>query len=253
MISPSIDVLLPEDETLDTFHRGRVIVLQKKKGYRFSLDAAILADFVRIEPGEDVVELGAGNGIVALLLARKPFRRLAAVEIQPALADLARRNVVLNELADRIDVVEADLRGYAPGRVFDVAYSNPPYIRKSAGFPSASEEKTIAKHEITCDILDVLRAAARLLKPAGRAYIVYPGRRRSDLEAAAGKAGLRIHALRPVLPREGAPAGHVLAELGSGPGEARILPPLVLFDAAGGHTPEARAIFEGRDRGPAFP
>ena len=253
MTGPSIDALLREDETLDSFHRGGIKVLQKKRGYRFSLDAALLADFVRIEPGEDAVDLGAGNGIVALLLARKPFRRLVAIEIQAALADLARRNVVLNGLAGRIEVVEADLRGYAPGRVFDVAYSNPPYIPKSTGFPSASEEKTVAKHEITCDILDVLRAAARLLRPAGRAYIVYPGGRRADLEAAAGRAGLRIQALRPVHPRAGAPAGHVLVELGSGPGEARTLPPLVLFDAAGGHTSEARAIFEGRDRGPSFP
>jgi tRNA1Val (adenine37-N6)-methyltransferase len=253
MTGPPIDALLREDETLDSFHRGRVKVLQKKKGYRFSLDAALLADFVRIGPGEDAVDLGAGNGIIGLLLARRPFRRLVMVEIQPALADLARRNVALNGLADRIEVVEADLRGYAPGRVFDAAFSNPPYIPKSTGFPSASEEKTVAKHEVTCDILDVLRAAARLLKPAGRASVVFPGGRRADLEAAAGKAGLRIHALRPVHPRAGARAGHVLVELGFGPGGPRLLPPLVLFGPDGGPTDEARAIYEGRDRGPAFP
>ena len=254
MTLPPDDFLPREDETLDAFHRGRIRILQKKKGFRFSLDAALLADFVRVEPGEDVAELGAGNGIVALLLARKPFRRLVAVEIQEGLADLARRNAALNGLSDRIEIIRADLREWDPGRPFDVICSNPPYIRRNAGFPSASEEKTVAKHEVSCDILDVLRAAARLLKPAGRAYIVYPGRRRSDLEAAAGRAGLRIHALRPVHPREGAPAGHILVELGAGdpgPGGARALPPLVLFGPDGGHTDEARAIFEGRDGDPA--
>jgi len=254
MIPPPDDILPREDETLDAFHRGRIRIFQKKKGFRFSLDAALLADFVRVEPGEDVVELGTGNGIVALLLARKPFRRLVAVEIQEGLADLARRNVALNGLADRIEVVRADLRTWAPGRRFDVVCSNPPYIRRNVGFPSASEEKTVAKHEVSCDILDVLRAAVGLLKPAGRVDIVYPGRRRADLEAAAGRAGLRIRALRPVHPGEGAPAGHILVELGTGdpgPGGARELAPLVLFGPDGGHTREAREIFEGRDRDPA--
>jgi len=247
MTGLSIDALLREDETLDSFLRGRVKVLQKKRGYRFSLDAALLADFVRLGPAEDAVDLGAGHGIVALLVSRRPFRRLVGVEIQPALADLARRNVLLNGLAGRVEIVEADLRRYAPGRVFDAAFSNPPYIPKSAGFPSLSEEKTVAKHEVTCDILDVLRAAARVLKPQGRAYIVYPGGRRADLEAAAGTAGLRIHALRQVHPRAGARPGHILVELGFGPDAARILAPLVLFGPDGGHTDEARAIFEGRD------
>ena len=122
-----------------------MLVLQKKRGYRFSLDAPLLADFIRPRAGDELLELGTGSGIIALLLAGRPFARLTAVEIQPALAGLARRNVRLNGLADRITVVRADLRRYRPGRKFDVVFSNPPYIQKSTGFLSADARESRCK------------------------------------------------------------------------------------------------------------
>ena len=115
-----------DDETLDAFYHGRVRVLQKKKGYRFSVDAPLLADFIRTRADDEALDLGTGSGIISLLLSVKPFRRIAALEIQAGLADLARRNVEINGLGDRIEVVEGDLRAYEPGRRFDLIFSNPP-------------------------------------------------------------------------------------------------------------------------------
>jgi len=91
-----------KDETLDTFYSGRILVLQKKEGYRFSVDAPLLADFIRTRGSDELLELGAGNGIISLLLSIKPFRHITAVEIQAPLADLARRNVKLNNLEEKI-------------------------------------------------------------------------------------------------------------------------------------------------------
>ena len=111
----------PRDgETLDTFYRGRVRVLQRKKGYRFSVDAPLLADFIRPRPEDDALELGAGSGIISLLLSVKPFRSITALEVQAGLAGLARRNVELNGLGGRIRIIETDLRTYEPGPTFDV-------------------------------------------------------------------------------------------------------------------------------------
>jgi tRNA1(Val) A37 N6-methylase TrmN6 len=87
-----------EDETLDSFYRGSILVLQKKEGYRFSVDAPLLADFVKTKRSDEILELGAGNGIISLLLSIKPFKHITAVEIQGSLADMARRNVKLNNL-----------------------------------------------------------------------------------------------------------------------------------------------------------
>ncbi len=234
-------------ETLDAFYHGRVRVLQRKKGYRFSVDAPLLADFIRTREEDQALEIGTGSGIIALLLSVKPFRRLTALEIQPGLADLARRNVALNGLGDRIEVAEVDLRTYEPGRTFDLVFSNPPYIKKATGFLSASAEKSAAKHELHGTIGEILEKATAWLAPGGRACFVYPEKRRPDLLASAAKSGLGVRRLRFVHPRDGEPANLFLVELGKGEGsgEPELMPPLVLYGPDGRYTPAAEAVFAG--------
>jgi tRNA1(Val) A37 N6-methylase TrmN6 len=234
------------DETLDPFYHGRFRILQGRKGYRFSVDAPLLADFVRTRPSYELLELGTGNGVISILLSIKPFARITAVEIQEGLADLARRNVALNGLKDRIEVVRADFRTWDPGRRFDVVFANPPYIRGRTGRLSASEEKSAAKHEINCDIFDIMRATRVSLKGDGRAYFVYPEKRRKDFEDAVNAHGLGIGASRPVLSREGEGASLFLAECGPAPGDTVLLPPLILYGPDGRYTSEAESLFSGR-------
>jgi tRNA1Val (adenine37-N6)-methyltransferase len=235
-----------EVETIDEFYRGRVRIIQSKKGYRFAVDAPLLADFIETRPGDEVCELGAGNGAASILLSVKPFRLLTAVEIQPALADLARRNVALNGLGGRVEVVEADLRTWRPGRCFDVVFSNPPYIKKRTGVLGPSSEKAVAKHEIACDLGEVMKAAAALLKPDGRACFVYPARREADFRNAAGENGLQVRLIRRILPRPGGISHLFLARLEFTAGPEAEIAPLAIHTADGVFTPEAQAIFEGR-------
>ena len=235
-----------DGETLDSFYRGRIRILQTRRGYRFSVDAPLLADFIRTRPGDEALELGAGNGVISLLLSVKPFKTIIAVEIQPGLADLARRNVELNSLEDRVEVVRADLRTYEPGRTFDLIFSNPPYIRKAAGFLSASAEKSAAKHELHGGIGEILGKTAEWLSPDGRACFVYPEKRRPDFLAAAAERGLAISRLRSVFPRAGEPPNLFLIELGrAGRSKPDFMPPLILFGPDGKHTAAAEAIFAG--------
>ena len=237
------------DETLDTFYHGRVRVLQKRRGYRFSVDAPLLADFIRTKADDEALDLGAGSGVISLLLCLKALKRITAVEVQPGLADLARRNVELNGLAGRVEVVEADLRTYEPGRTFDLVFSNPPYIRRSTGLLSRSAEKSAARHELHGGIGDILRRTAEWLAPGGRASFVYPEKRRKDFLLAAEECGLTDRRLRFVHPREGAPANLFLIELGraSEPdrAEPELMPPLVLYGPDGAYTAEAEAVFAG--------
>ncbi len=241
------------DETLDEFYRGRVRLLQSRKGYRFALDSPLLADFIRMEETDELLDLGTGHGVIPILLSIKPFRAITAVELQPALCDLARRNVALNGLGGRIEVIQADFLQFRPGRRFDIVFSNPPYVKKGTGFPSPSEEKSVAKQEITCDILAVMKTTAELLKAGGRAYFVFPAARRGDLLEAARERELFPRSLRFVRPRPGDPANLFLSEFGFGQGPVRTIDPLVLYGADGRQTPETRAICEGRSRGPAHP
>jgi tRNA1(Val) A37 N6-methylase TrmN6 len=245
------ETLRRDDETLDTFYRGRIRVLQKKKGYRFSVDAPLLADFIRTRTGDEALDLGMGSGIIPLLLSVKPFGRIVGLEIQEGLADLARRNVELNGLGDRVEVVRADLRTYDPGRRFDLIFSNPPYIRKATGFLSRSEEKSTAKHELHGDIRDILKKTAEWLEPDGRACFIYPEKRRADFMAAAGESGLSLRRTRFVHPRDGEPANLFLAELGraaadgAAAAEPEAMPRLILFAPDGKYTDEAEAVFSG--------
>lgn len=241
-----------EDETLDSFYHGRILLLQKRQGYRFSVDAPLLADFIRPRPGDRLLELGAGNGIISLLLSRKPFRRIVCLEVQPGLADLARRNVVLNQLEKKILVLEKDLRAFRPGRKFDLVFSNPPYIKSRGGHLSRSEEKSIAKHEIKGDIFDIMQAAGSVLKKDGRACFIYPVKRRSDFDRALEEPGLKIKTLRLVHSRSGEPARWFLSECRLEAPSPEVLPPLRVYDARGVYTPEMRAIFAGEDRDPHF-
>ncbi|MCX6571674.1 MAG: methyltransferase [Candidatus Aminicenantes bacterium] len=255
------ETLRRDGETLDTFFHGRIRVLQKKKGYRFSVDAPLLADFIRTRADDEALELGTGSGVISLLLSVKPFRRIVALEIQEGLADMSRRNVELNGLGERIEIVREDLRTYEPGRRFDLVFSNPPYIRRATGFLSRSEEKSAAKHELHGEIRDVLKKTAEWLEPDGRACFIYTEKRRADFLAAAGESGLSLRRTRFVHPRAGEPANLFLAELGrlsrtqaasaategtGGEGGPEVMPPLILFGPDGKYTDEAEAIFSGR-------
>lgn len=236
-----------DDETLDTFYQGRILALQKKQGYRFSVDAPLLADFIQPEENEDLLELGAGNGIISLLLSIKKFRSLTAVEIQTSLADLARRNVFLNNLQDRIQIVHQDLRSFDPGIKYDVIFSNPPYHRKDNGRQSFNVEKAIAKHELKCEIFDIMRTASRLLEKKGRAYFIFPVRRQEEFMQAVERVNLRILKKRDICPREKSAPNLFLSECGFSSDDASdLLPPLILLDQEGKYTTEAQEILSGK-------
>jgi len=235
-----------EDETLDSFYRGSILVLQKKEGYRFSVDAPLLADFIQTKRSDEVLELGAGNGIISLLLSIKPFKHITAVEIQESLADIARRNVELNNLERKISIIREDLCQYQAGKKFDVIFSNPPYIKKGEGHLSSSLEKSIAKHELKCDIFGILEKTAELLKNKGRAYFIYVAKRKDDLFQAIEKNSLKIKSLRFVYPRQESPPNLLLAECNLSSEKEVLLPPFILYDERGNYTPEAEEIFRGR-------
>jgi tRNA1Val (adenine37-N6)-methyltransferase len=234
------------NETQDSFYHGRILVLQKTHGYRFALDAPLLADFIQTRKGDELLEWGTGNGIVSLLISFKPFRRITAVEIQPSLADLARRNVELNRLQKKIKVVEEDLRAFRSDKKFDVVFSNPPYHRRKGGHLSHSLEKSIAKHELKCTIFDIMQKTSEFLKGTGRAYFIFPEKRREDLLKAAEESGLRIRRVRSVRPRAGDPPSLVLTECDRISKKMIQSPDLVLYDKKGAYTPEASEIFAGR-------
>src|SRR6266498_1922543 len=188
------------EETFDALFNGQIALYQSRAGYRFSLDALLLAHFVTIKQREKIVDLGTGNAVVALVLAYlHPSVTLTGVELQAKMAERARRNVELNRMQKRIQILSGDVRAGKPvaaAMSFDVAVCNPPYRRPISGRLSRNNEKRIARHETQGDLGDFLGAGAILLRVKGRMAVVYPAVRSVDLLAAMRHARIEPKRLR---------------------------------------------------------
>ena len=247
--SPSeADVFGEEGETVDAILGGRLKIIQKKSGYRFSIDALLLANFVALKEGEECVDLGAGSGVVALVLGcRRRRGKILGIDIQTELVAMARRNVELNGLAELVEIRLGDIRHpescFAPTS-FDVAVFNPPYRRLRSGRINPDPGKAVARHEIEGTVGDFLAAAAYALKPGGRAYAIYPARRMVEMISRMRGARIEPKRLRIVHSRAGGIGEFILVEgVKGGREELTVLPPLTIYGEGSGYTAEMEAIF----------
>jgi len=228
--SRSHEVKLRPDEILDEFLDGRLRLIQSARGYRFSIDAILLAQFVTIKPRDVVVDLGAGCGIISLiLLLEKPVGYVIALEIQKHLVDQAVRNAALNGVMDRMGVLLGDLRQVPLGRsIADVVVCNPPYRRPGSGRVNPDFERAIARHEIMASLNDILSAANSVLKPKGRVAVIYPAGRLVDLIVRMRAFDFEPKRIQVVYPSMEEESKLVLVEgVRGGKGGVKVLPPLI--------------------------
>jgi len=226
-------------------------VRQPPRGYRFSLDSVLLADFAAPRCRGAVLDLGTGSGIVLLLLARlcPGLSRGVGVELQTDLFECARANIDANGLSGRLAAVLGDFRGKVPGvpaGAFDLVVSNPPYRPVGEGRRNPDSGKEIARHEVACTMADLFRAAARFVAPKGRIAVLGLPRRLPEMLDLARDSGIFPERIRFVHPMPGRPANLLLfggsRRRGEGP---EVLPPLCVYAAPGRYSPEAEAVFRG--------
>lgn len=238
------------ESTLDPFLGGRLRFHQPKRGYRFSVDAPLLAGFVTVRPDDIVADLGAGCGVVGILLAHfHPFRRLAAVEVQAELADLARQNVSLNGFSTRIEVRHQDVKDFAAGETagsYDLVVSNPPFHPVGATRPSTHRQRAVARQEILLEPGDLFAAASRLLRPGGRMGLIHRPWRWPELRRLMEQHGLWPARVRQVMPRADEEPNLILVEAVKGEPTVLLEPePLVLFHRPGLYTDEVESLLKG--------
>ncbi|MDY0187632.1 MAG: tRNA1(Val) (adenine(37)-N6)-methyltransferase [Syntrophus sp. (in: bacteria)] len=248
-------ILAREDETVDGLLNGRLQVIQKKKGYRFSLDALLLASFIRLGQDHSLLDMGTGSGVLALITAmQRPDVRAAGIDIQEGMVEMAMRSAALNGLDDRVSFKAGDIRQirrFFDAGSFDAVVCNPPYRKANAGRINPLGEKALARHEIRGDLRDFLEAAAYVLKPGGRFFVIYPAQRLVSLIAGMREAALEPKRFRLVHSRSDTAGTFVLSEGCKGGGEElEVLPPLFIYRDSELYTEDMEEIFRELNRFP---
>ena len=241
------DLRLP-DEDLHDLQLNGLLILQKKHGFRYGMDAVLLADFAAIGEQAVYADFGTGTGILPLLLTGRNKGRFAeAFEIQPAFADMAERSIRLNGLSGRVRIHCADVCGaeeiLGPCSV-DAVVCNPPYGQPGSTLRNPDTVEQIARHQSGDGLLPWLRSAHRILRGKGRLSMVYPAPRMLELMQQMTEARLTPKRFCLVYPRADRPANLALVEAVK---DARPMlqpePPLIVYEADGRMTPELRRIY----------
>lgn len=241
-----------EHERVDDLQFCGLKIIQNPKAFCFGMDAVLLADFAAIRPNDKVADLGTGTGILPLLLAgREKGSTFDALEIQAEMAEMAQRSVRLNKLEDRIKVHCMDMRG--SHRVLgagqrSLVVCNPPYGKQGETLLNPDNGKSIARHEKSCTIEEVCRAAANLLKNGGRFCVVFPAHRMLELMDAMRAAKLEPKRLRMVYPKASKAPNLVLMEAVKD-AKPMLHPaaPLIVYNEDGSPTEELRRIYHQSD------
>lgn len=225
-------------ERLDDLQIGGLELIQDPKKFCFGVDAVFLSDFVRVRPGENVLDLGTGNGIIPVLLSAKTeARHITGLEIQADTAEMARRSVAHNHLEDRIDIVTGDIKEAAElfkPAFFDVITTNPPYMLADHGMRNPDDAKAIARHEVLCSLDDILRESMRLMQDKSRFYMIHRPFRLTEIMIKMHQYKIepkRIRFVHPYIDKE--PAMVLIEGVRGARPRVTVEPPLIIYDRNG--------------------
>jgi len=235
--------------TTDSFFNGRIKIKQSRSGYRFSIDAVLLASHVELRPKDTVVDLGTGCGIIPIMLAyQNPTVTFYGIEIQKALAEIAALNVKENHLAHQIHIIFGDMKTHATEVIpkpADLVISNPPYRFAKSGRINPNHQRAGARHEITVTLPEVVQTAQRMLRTAGKFVMIYLAERITDALNHMRFSTLEPKFLRTIHSRTNTEAKLILIEgvKGGRPG-LKIAPPLIMYREDGSYTEEVQKMFD---------
>lgn len=237
-----------KEVTTDDLQNGYYIY-QPADGFRFGVDAVLLSEFAHIKPGENVLDMGTGTGIIPILLAAKTKgRHFTGLEIQEFSAAVAKESVLLNKLEERIDIVNGDIKEASKlfgNESFNVIVSNPPYMIADHGLRNDADEKYIARHETLCTFDDIAREASRVLISKGRFYLIHRPFRLAELFMTLKKYKLEPKRMRLVHSYVDKEPQMVLIEASKGGNSGiKIEKPLIIYEKGGEYTEELKEIYK---------
>ncbi len=205
-------------------------VYQPKTGYRYNEDSFSLLNFVKnIKKDAKVIDLGAGCGILSLVIAKKfPSVKITAVEIQESLFQILNKNVMENNLSHQITPIHSDWqlldKGY--NNTFDVVITNPPFRETASGRISPDGIKSSARHETKGQLESLISTAKKLLKNDGIFYAVFLTERLADMLCLLRQKNIEPKELLPIYPDKKTPSKVFLVKAIKSSGKSiKLLPP----------------------------
>lgn len=241
---------LKNKERIDDLQYKGLKIIQNEDGFCFGIDAVLLSDFAKtMKKTDTVVDFCTGTGIIAILLSGKveKIKKIYAVEIQEEVANMAKRSVELNNLEEKIEIINRDLNDIddiLKAGTIDAITVNPPYKAANSGIINEEDTLTIARHEISCTLEDIIKKSAKLLKSGGNFYMIHRPERLVDIMYNMRKYKIEPKRIRFVHPNVNAVSNLVLIE-GSRAGRAflKFEKPLYVYDENGNYTNEIMEIY----------
>lgn len=240
---------LKENERIDDLEFKGLKIIQNSEGFCFGIDSVLLSDFAKeIKKNSKVVDIGTGTGIISLLLCKKAeISKIYGIEIQEEVADMARRSIILNNLKDKFEIINKNIKS-----VFEVLepnsinaiVTNPPYMKLNTGAQNESKKKLVSRHEIECNLEDIVKISYKLLKSKGEFYMVHRAERIVDILYYLRKYKLEPKKIRFIHSKKYKEPNLVLIKAIKDAGEhLKIERPLVVYNDDGTYTDEILDIY----------
>ncbi len=174
------------NETIDDLEFNNLKIIQNNDGFKFGIDSILLTDFSKKIKNESIVlDIGSGSGIISILLSEKTkSKKIIGIEVQKDVADMARRSVILNNLENKIEIINDNIKNiekYFQNNFFDVIVTNPPYQKNNTGLKSEDEKNLISRHEVECTLEDIIQKSYKVLKDKGVFFMVHRPERLVDI------------------------------------------------------------------------
>jgi len=239
---------IKENETIDDLQLKSLNLIQKKDGFKFGIDAVLLSDFACIKNKHKVIDLCTGTGVIPFLIYGKyEPHSIYGLEIQEDMVDMAKRSVKLNSLEEKVFFLNEDLKNIEALKQlgkFDVVTVNPPYKLNNSGIINPNDKLAIARHEILCNLEDVISASRVLLKDNGRLFMIHRPERLADIFTLMRKYKIEPKRVKMIYPKIGKAPNIVLVE-GQRDGGAYLKweAPLYVYDENGKYSKEIDSIY----------
>lgn len=240
---------LKENERIDDLEFKGLKIIQNEKGFCFGIDSILLSDYAKsIRNNSVVMDIGTGTGIISLLLCKKTnLKKIYGIEIQKDVAEMANRSIKLNNLEDKFEIINKDIKSINEefeNNTFDAIVTNPPYKKINTGVLSNEEKQLISRHEIKCTLEDIIKTSYKLLKSKGEFYMVHRAERLVDIMYLLRKYKLEPKNIRFVHSKENEKPKLILVKCVKNANEfLKIDNPLIIYNEDGTYTDEILKIY----------